>query len=59
MEEEHILIEIIEQEIVTGHNLVRPDPYQMFYIRTDWYKDGMVSVLLQAEDLAEERNSEA
>ena len=37
--------------------LTRPDSSQIFYIKTDWSKDGMGMVLLQVDDLVEARNA--
>ena len=39
--------------------MARPDPYIRFYIKTDWYKDGLGLVLLQAYVSEEAKKSEA
>eukprot|EP00957_Ditylum_brightwellii_P001811 139232-Ditylum_brightwellii.AAC.1 len=38
--------------------LARPDPARRFYLKTDWSKEGMGAVLLQADDSAEARAAE-
>ena len=35
---------------MSGHTSERSEPYQRFYINTECSKDGMVSLLLQAEE---------
>ena len=44
---------------MAGPTLERQDPSRRFYIKTDWSKDGMGAVILQAYDLAETSNAEA
>ena len=48
-----------KKEILAGPTLEIPDPSQRFYIKTDWSKDGMGAVILQADESAEARTSEA
>eukprot|EP00957_Ditylum_brightwellii_P066131 5018059-Ditylum_brightwellii.AAC.1 len=38
--------------------LARPDPTQRFYLKTDWSKEGMGAVLLQADDSPDARAAE-
>ena len=57
--EYHRLPEHLKKNILLGSNLSRPDPYRRFYIKTDWSKDGMGVVILQADISAESRKSEA
>ena len=47
------LLERLNKYILSEPTLERPDPSRRFYIKTDWYKDGMGAVLLQ-EDVSEE-----
>ena len=42
---------------LSGPTLERPDPSIRFYIKTDWYKDGISHVLLQADVSAEAMKS--
>ena len=42
------LLEQSKRNILSGPNLARPYPSIRLYIKTDWYKDGMGLVLLQA-----------
>ena len=44
---------------MAGHILEIPKPPKIFYITTEWSKDGMGVVLLQADDCVEERQLEA
>ena len=53
------LLEHKKKYILSGTNLARPDPSRRFYIKSDWPKDGMGDVLLQADVSEESRNSEA
>ena len=53
------LLERLKEEIVAGPNLARPGLYKPFYIIMDWSKDEMEEVLLQADDSAESRKSDA
>ena len=47
----------VKETYLSGPTLERPDPYRRFYIKSDWYKNGIGAVLLQ-EDVSEEaRNS--
>ena len=57
--EKQWLLERLKKEILSGSTLARPDPYRKLYIKTDWYKDGMGAVLLQAYVSEESRKSEA
>ena len=43
------LLERLKTDILSGPTLSRPDPSRRFYIKTDWSKDGMGVVLLQAD----------
>ena len=38
--------------------LAQPNPARRFYLKTDWSKDGMGAVLLQADDSEEARAAE-
>ena len=53
------LLERINKDIVSGPTLEIPDPSIRLYIKTYWSKDGMVMVILQADDLAEAIKSES
>ena len=44
-----MLLERLKGDIWEGPTLARTDPSQRFYIDTDWSKDGIGSVLLQAD----------
>ena len=57
--EDQRLLGRLKKEIVAGHMLTRPYPPQRFYIKTDWSKDGIGSVLLQAYDSGESRKLES
>ena len=35
------LLERLKKDIVSGPTSTIPDPFIMFYIKTDWPKDGM------------------
>ena len=52
-------MERLKKGILSGPTLERPDPYRRFYIKTDWSKDGMGVMILQADVSAEAINSEA
>ena len=43
------LLEQFKKDILSVPNLEKLDPYRSFYIKTDWFKDGMGAVLLQVE----------
>ena len=43
------LLEKLKSEITTGPVLKRPNHNRRFFLKTDWSKDGMGAVLLQAE----------
>ena len=47
------LLEELREDILSEPVLARPDPDRRFYLKTDWSKDGMGAVLLQAEDTPE------
>ena len=50
-------MERLKKGILSGPTLERPDPYRRFYIKSDWYKNGIGAVILK-EDVSEEaRNS--
>ena len=51
--EDQRLLERLKKEISSGPNLARSYPSRRLYINTDWYKDGMEILLLQA-DVSEE-----
>ena len=44
---------------MAGPTLEIPEPSHIFYIKTDWSKDGVGAVLLQADGSVEARKSEA
>jgi hypothetical protein len=44
------LLVCLKEEILEGPLLARVDSSKRFYLKTDWSKDGMGAVLLQAED---------
>ena len=52
-----MLLERPEKDIISGPTLSRPDPYQWFYINTDWSKGGMGAVIMQVYDSVEERKA--
>ena len=56
--EEDELLQKLKDDIISGPMLARPDPARRFYIKTDWSKDGMGAVLLQAENSEEARDAE-
>ena len=56
--QEEALLEELKQAIVEGPMLARPDPSRRFYVKTDWSKEGIGAVLLQAEDTPEARKAE-
>ena len=49
-------MERLKEDIVAGPMLGISDPPQIFYIKTDWYKYVMGTVLLQEYDLVEAIN---
>ena len=51
--EDQILLKRLNIDILSGPSLARTDPSRIFYIKTYWYKDGILAVLLQ-EDVSEE-----
>ena len=53
------LLERIKKYILSGPTLEKLDPIRRFYIKTDWPKGGMGSVLLKLDISAEARKSEA
>ena len=53
------LLEALKSEIISGPVLARPDPERRFYVKTDWSKDGIGAVLLQADDTDKSREAEA
>ena len=48
--EEQRLLERLNNDIMAGPTLAIPDASWIFYINMEWSKDGMVAVLLQADD---------
>ena len=44
------LLERLKEEIMEGPTLSIPDPSRIFYIKTDWSKNGMEAVLLQLDE---------
>ena len=44
---------------MAGPMLERPDKYRIFYIETDWYKDGTGEVIIQEDDSIEAIKEEA
>ena len=38
-----------KKDILSGPTLSRPDPSKRLYIKTYWFKDGMVAVLMQSD----------
>ena len=51
------LLEQFKKDILSVPNLEKLDPYRSFYIKTDWFKDGMGAVLLQVDVSEEAINS--
>ena len=47
--EKQRLLERLKKDILSGPTLEITDPSRRFYIKTDWSKDGMVAVLIQAD----------
>ena len=43
----------MKESILKGLMLVRPNPARRFYLKTDWSKDVIGAVLLQADYLVE------
>ena len=56
--EEQRLPEMIKEDILTVPTLSISDPYQIFYIKKEWYNDVMGAVIIQEEDSAEEMTEE-
>lgn len=52
------LLTDMKRQVLAGPVLARPDPRRRFYLKTDWSKDGMGAVLLQADDSEEARAAE-
>ena len=52
-------MERLKWGIMTGSMLERPYPYRIFYIKTDWSKNGMGAVIIQADKSVEARKAEA
>ena len=48
MPEEKMLLYQLKEGIMEGTMFEIPDPYQRFYIKTDWNKEGIEAVLLQS-----------
>ena len=57
--EDQRLMERLNEDIMEGPMLAIRDPYRIFYINTDWSKDGMGVVLIKSDDSVEAINSEA
>ena len=57
--EDQILLERLKKDILTGPTLSRPEPSIRLYIKTDWSKYGMGTVLLKADVSEEAIKSEA
>ena len=53
------LLEALKSEILSGPVLARPDAERRFYVKTDWSKDGIGAVLLQASTDTEAIEAEA
>eukprot|EP00957_Ditylum_brightwellii_P061564 4671783-Ditylum_brightwellii.AAC.1 len=49
------LLRQLKEDVIKGPMLARPDPTRRFYLKTDWSKNGMGAVLLQADDSPEAR----
>ena len=58
-QEEQMLMERLNKDIMAGPTLTRKDLSRIFYIKTDWSKDGMGVILLQADDSVDARKTEA
>ena len=54
-----MLQEILKEDIVEVPTVARTDPSQIFYIETDWSKDGMGEVLIQVDNSVKARYAEA
>ena len=52
-------MERLKKEILSGPTYTIPEPSRRFYIKTNWSKDGMGAVLLQAYVSEEEIITEA
>ena len=52
------LLAKLKKDILAGPVLARPNPNRRFYLKTDWSKEGMGAVLLQADDSDEARAAE-
>ena len=48
MPEDKMLLYQLKEGIMEGTMFEIPDPYQRFYIKTDWNKEGIEAVLLQS-----------